>query len=178
MQPQVTFLDAFTRIHDGFHRHLGDLTLDDLVREPLPPIGWLSWRTARIWDSNFSRLAGLEQLWIADGWHAQFGMAPEPADFGRGASHTREQVRAFQPQSTQLLLDYHDAVFARGRAYLEGLTLEEFNRELNEPQYTPLPTLAVRLMSLVENGFQNLGQIAYLKLYHRIGGWFPVELQR
>lgn len=177
MQPHSTYLDAFTRISEGFHRHLSDLNLDELTREPHPPIGWLCWRVARIWDSNFSRLASVDQLWIGDGWHARFGMEPNPTDFGRGQTHTREQVQAFRPEGAQLLLDYLDVVDERAKTYVSGLSVEDFDRELNEPQYQPLPTIAVRLMSLVENGFQNLGQVAYLKLLHRIGGWFPVELR-
>lgn len=177
MQPNSTFLDALTRIREGFHRHLGDLTPEELVREPAPPVGWLCWRTARIWDSNFSRLCGLEQLWIADGWHVRFSMEPNPTDFGRGASHTREQVAAFRPDSAQLLLDYLDVVYQRAETYVNSLDAGEFDRELNEPQYTPLPTIAVRIVSLIENGFQNLGQVAYLKLLHRIGGWFPAEVR-
>lgn len=177
MQPNSVFLDALTRIRDGFHRHLGDLTPEDLVREPAPPIGWLCWRATRIWDSNFSRLSGLDQLWIADGWHTRFGMEPNPADFGRGQSHTREQVAAFRPESARLLLDYLDVVYERAQAYVNGMTPEAFDQELNEPQYQPLPTIAVRVVSLIENGWQNLGQVAYLKALHRIGGWFPAEMR-
>lgn len=177
MQPASTFLDAITRIHQGFHRQLEGLSQEDLLRDPAPPVGWLCWRTARVWDSNFSRLSGLDQAWIADGLHAKFGMAPDPADFGRGASHTREQVAAFRPESAKLVLDYLDVATARGKAYVGGLSPERFDEVLNEPQYDPLPTIAVRIVSLLENGFKNLGQVEYLRALHRIGGWFPAELR-
>jgi hypothetical protein len=61
-------------------------------------------------DANVSRLSGREQLWIGE-WAARFGMPPEPADYGRSARHTREQVRAFVA-SAQQLLDYHDATMS------------------------------------------------------------------
>lgn len=177
MHPADALLDAFGRINEALHRHLSDLTLDELTREPNPPIGWLAWRLTRIQDSNFARQAGFDQFWIADGWHSRFAMEPNPMDFGRGQTHTREQVAAFNPQSAQLLLDYQDLVFERGKAYLTQLTAADLDRELDEPQYDPRPTLSVRIVSILETGMQNVGQIAYLKALHRIGGWFPAELR-
>ncbi|MPZ15913.1 MAG: DUF664 domain-containing protein [Chloroflexi bacterium] len=167
-------LDAFTRVRDSLHRTLPGLTEDELAQEPHPPIGWLAWRLTRIADSNVARLAVWEQLWLGDGWHARFGMEPDPADFGRGATHTREQVRAFRA-TADLLLAYHDTTYARLRAYLESLGPGDLDRELDEPQYQPLPTGAVRLVSVLENAMHNAGQISYLKAYHRLGGWFPRE---
>ena len=107
-------------------------------------------------------------------WAARFGMPPLPADFGRSAAHTREQVRVFRA-SPELLLNYHDATYERTKDYLQKLSADELARELNEPQYQPLPTVAVRLVSVLENAMTNQGQIAYLKAYHRLGGWFPQE---
>ncbi len=167
-------LDAFTRVYESLHRTLADLTEAELTQEPHPPIGWLAWRISRVMDSNVSRLSGREQLWIGSGWAARFGMPPEPADFGRSAAHTREQVRAFRA-SAELLLNYHDAAYERMKTYLESLTAEELARQLDEPQYQPLPTVAVRLVSVLENAMTNQGQISYLKAYHRLGGWFPRE---
>ena len=167
-------LDAFTRVYESLHRTLADLTETELVQEPHPPIGWLAWRLSRIMDSNVTRLAGREQLWISAGWAKRFGMPPEPADFGRSATHTREQVRTFRA-STELLLAYHDAAYEQMKAYLETLSGADLMRELNEPQYRPLPTVAVRIVSVLENAMTNQGQISYLKAYHRFGGWFPSE---
>jgi hypothetical protein len=167
-------LDAFTRVNESLHHTLADLTAAELIREPHPPIGWLAWRLSRIMDSNVSRLSGREQLWIGDGWASRFGLPPEAADFGRGASHTREQVRDFRG-STELLLAYHDATYERMKNYVKALTAEDLARQLDEPQYQPLPTVAERLVSVLENAMTNQGQISYLKAYHRLGGWFPRE---
>jgi len=167
-------LDAFTRVYESLHRTLPDLSAEELTKEPHPSIGWLAWRLTRVMDSNVSRLAGRDQLWIGDGWAARFGMAPEPADFGRSAMHTREQVRAFHAPA-ELLLAYHDAAYDRMKAYLKTLTADDLARQLDEPQYQPLPTVAVRLVSVLENAMVNEGQIGYLKAYHRLGGWFPRE---
>ena len=45
-------LDAFTRVHESLHRTLGDITPEELAKEPHPPIGWLAWRISRVMDTN------------------------------------------------------------------------------------------------------------------------------
>ncbi len=101
-------------------------------------------------------------------------MAPEPYDFGRAARHTREQCHAFTTP-VDLLLAYRNATYEQTMAYLNAMAPEELDRVLQEPEYTPMPTVGVRLVSLIENGMHNVGQMGYLKAYHRLGGWFPVE---
>jgi Protein of unknown function (DUF664) len=167
-------LDAFTRVYESLHRTLADLSEAELIAEPHPPIGWLAWRLGRVMDNNVSRLSGVEQLWIGNGWAARFGMPPEPADFGLSHTHNREQVRVFRA-SAELLLKYHDAAYERMKTYLETLTAKELARQLDEPKFQPLPTVAVRLVSVLENAMNTQGQISYLKAYHRLGGWFPRE---
>jgi len=166
-------LDAFTRVHDSLYRTLGDITAEELGKEPHPSIGWLTWRISRVMDANVARLSGREQLWTGE-WAARFGMPPEPEDYGRSARHTREQVRAFRA-SAQQLLGYHDAAYERMKSYLNSVSADELARKLDEPRYDPRPTVAVRLISVLENAMTNEGQISYLKGYHRLGGWFPRE---
>jgi hypothetical protein len=173
MADNSVLLDAFTRVNESLHRTLVDLTEEELNEEPHPSIGWLAWRLTRVEDNNVSRLSNQDQLWMSE-WGERFGMTPDPADFGRGATHSREQVRAFRA-TPELLLGYQDATFERLKKYLSGLTGQDLDRELDEPQYTPLPTVAVRLVSVLENAMNNAGQISYLKAYHRLGGWFPRE---
>jgi hypothetical protein len=101
-------------------------------------------------------------------------MPPEPADYGRSARRTREQVKSFRASAAQLLA-YHDTTYERIKSYLNAISGDELARELDEPQYDPRPTVAVRLVSVLENAMTNEGQISYLKAYHRLGGWFPRE---
>jgi len=166
-------LDAFSRVQESLHRTLGDVTSEELLKEPHPSIGWLAWRISRVMDANVSRLSGREQL-FGEECAARFGMPAEPEDYGRSARHTREQVKSFRA-SAQQLLDYHDTAYERMKVYLSSLSADELARELGEPQYDPRPTVAVRLVSVLENAMTNEGQISYLKAYHRLGGWFPRE---
>ena len=59
-----------------------------------------------------------------------------------------------------MLLEYHDATYELMKTYLKRLTAEDLARQLDEPQYQPLPTVAVRLVSTLENAMTNEGQIS------------------
>ena len=150
-----------------------DLTGEELLAPPKPHIAWLVWHIARVQDSNFSGLLEKPQLWIADRWHERFDMAPNPRDYGSGHRQTREQVEAFTVTDKILLLDYLDAAFARTKGYLLTVTNADLNGVLNEPQYSPLPTLSVRLASVINCNTRHAGQIEYLRGLVKFGGWFP-----
>src|SRR5213594_3736395 len=108
--------------------------------------------------------AAMDRRWLGRSiWHGA-----RACGLWRSATHTREQVRHFRA-SPELLLAYHDAAYEQMRTYLKTLTAEELARQLDEPQYQPLPTVAVRLVSVLENAMTNEGQISYLKAYHRLG---------
>ena len=90
------------------------------------------------------------------------------------ARHTREQVNSFSA-SAQQLLDYHDTAYEWMKTYLNSLSADSLYVELDVLDYDPRPTVAVRLVSVLENAMTNEGQISYLKAYHCLGGWFPRE---
>ena len=100
-------------------------------------------------------------------------MPPEPRDYGSGHRHTVEQVKAFTVNDKQLLLDYLDAVFARTKGYLSTASNADLNRVVNEPQYQPLPTLSIRLASVINCNTRHAGQIEYLRGLIKRHGWFP-----
>ena len=143
---------------------LGGLGPEQLVYRPnevANSIGWLAWHLTRVQDDHVSDLAGRDQAWIADGWHARFGKPPEPDDTGFG--YTPEQVGAFRPPSAQLLLDYYAAVHQRSLAYLRSVEPADLDGVLDEPQWDPLPTVGVRLISVIDDCLEHVGQIAYLR---------------
>jgi hypothetical protein len=167
--------DALGRVRDMVRDALKDLSNEELLAPPKPHIAWLVWHLSRVQDANFSGLLNRPQLWIADGWHARFGMPPDPRDYGSGHRQTRAQVDAFQITDKPLFLDYLDAVFAQTKSYLAKVSNADLNRVLDEPQYQPLPTLGVRLASVVNCNTRHAGQIEYLRGLIKQGGWFPGE---
>ena len=158
------FEDGYGRILKSLERLLPGLTDADLHWQPTPAsnsIAWLAWHASRIPDYHVSDIIGETQLYIRDGWHARFGRPAEPRDIGTG--HTPEQVAAFRAPDVEILLDYHRAVLRRNLDYIRTLTAADLDRELDEPQYTPLPTVGVRLISVMHDGMAHAGQIGYLR---------------
>ena len=61
-----------------------------------------------------------------------------------------------------LLLDYADAVLARTQEYLESVTDEELDRII-DTSYDPPVTVGVRLVSVINDNTQHVGQAAYVR---------------
>ena len=173
MESAGLVLDALSRVRQMVRDAISDLSAEEMLAPPKPHIAWLAWHIARVQDANFSGLLERQQLWITERWHERFGMPPDSRDYGSGHRHTQEQVDAFDVTDKTLLLAYHDAVFEQTKAYLSTVTNADLNRVLNEPQYAPLPTLSVRLASVIHCNTRHAGQIEYLRGLVKYGGWFP-----
>lgn len=166
-------LDALGRVRDMVQENLRDLSPEELLAPPKPHSAWLAWHTARVQDANCSGLMECSQLWITDGWHGRFSIPPDPRDYGSGHRQTPAQVDAFTVNDKRLLLDYLDAVFAITKAHLSTVKNTDLNRLLNEPQYQPLPTLSLRLASVINCNTRHAGQIEYLRGLIKHQGWCP-----
>ncbi len=174
MDPKDVIVDGLGRIPRVLNLALDGLSAEQLTFRPSEQtntIAWLAWHLTRVQDHHLSDLAGREQAWIADGWHARFGKPPDPTDTGQ--RYTPEQVAAIRPANPQLLLDYHNAVYQRSVAYVQTLSPNDLDRELNEPQWNPLPTIGVRLVSVIADNLQHAGQVAYLRGLIEDRRWFP-----
>lgn len=175
MEAAALVIDALGRVRDMVRQALKDLSGEEMLAPPKPHIAWLTWHLARVQDANFSALLDRAQLWIAAGWHARFNMPADPRDYGSGHRQTRAQVDSFRVTDKQLLLDYLEAVYEQTKNYLCTVTNADLNYVLNEPQYTPLPTLSVRLASVINCNTRHAGQIEYLRGLVKHQGWFPAE---
>ena len=173
MEAAGLVVDALGRVRDMVRDALKDLSPEELLAPPKPHIAWLVWHLSRVQDTNFSGLMERPQLWIASGWHQRFNMAPDPKDYGSGHRQTRAQVDAFNVTDKPLLLDYLDAVYAQTKDYLGTVSNADLNRVLDEPQYQALPTLSIRLASVINCNTRHAGQIEYLRGLVKHGGWFP-----
>jgi hypothetical protein len=104
---------------------------------------------------------GQPSLWVRDGWHARFGRPPDPED--SGYRHTAAQVRAFRSPSAKVQLDYLRATVERTKQYLGALPAAELDRALDEPWYQPLPTVGVRLVSILTDCHVHAGEASYIR---------------
>ena len=164
--------DGYSRVLGVLEKALRGLTENDLNWQPHPDcnsIGWLAWHLTRVQDDHIASLMDKEQLWIKDEWHAKFNRSPDPKDIGFG--HTPEQVAAFKSPDVEILLDYHRAVLERSKRYFLTLSSSDLDRKLNEPRYQPLPTVGVRLISVLGDNLQHAGQMTYVRGLRQGKGW-------
>lgn len=162
--------DAFDRIPPLAHRAAGGLHSAGLAYRPDPDansIAWLVWHLTRIQDDHVSDIAGQEQAWIADGWADRLALPFAPHDTGYG--HTSEEVAAVRPDTADGLLGYHDAVAARTTEYLDGVDDADLDRVIDH-SWTPPVTVGVRLVSVIGDCHQHVGQACYLRgIVDRVG---------
>jgi hypothetical protein len=174
MNVSEVLIDGYSRISQILNRSLPGLTAEQLTYRPTDEansIAWLAWHLTRIQDHHLSDLAGRPQAWVSEGWHERFGKPADPADTGQ--RYTSEQVAEIRPSDVQLLLDYHDAVYQRSVEYIKRLSEADLDRELNEPRWDPLPTVGVRLVSVIADNIQHAGQVAYLRGCIEQRQWYP-----
>ncbi|HEX6256152.1 MAG TPA: DinB family protein [Euzebyales bacterium] len=163
-------MDGIGLLHDGFHRAtqgvheaVGGLDVDGLVWRPdaeANPIGWLVWHLSRIQDAQVAEITGREQLWTTADWATRFGLPAGAMDDGFG--HTSDEVAALLPESADALLAYHDAVAAAVARDLDTLDADTLDRVIDE-RYDPPVTVAVRLVSVLDDALEHVGQAAYVR---------------
>ena len=172
MEWKELVIDGYGRIQESLEEALSGLTQDDLNQLPHPDcnsMGWLGWHLARVQDHEIANLMGEEQVWMSDLWHTRFYRAPNASDTGFG--HSSEDVSAFRSPDVGTLLDYHRAVLARTKRYITTLSPADLERELDEPWFQPLPTVGVRLVSVLCDALQHAGQMAYVRGLLKGKGW-------
>ena len=155
-------VDAFGRVREAVHAAVEGLTREQLTHRVDPEantIAWLVWHLTRIQDDHVAALAGTPQVWHRDGWLERMGLPFGPDEHGYG--HTSAQVVAVDVPA-DLLVEYHDAVHAATVSYLEGVREEDYD-EVVDRSWDPPVTRAVRLVSVVEDDMQHVGQAAFLR---------------
>jgi uncharacterized damage-inducible protein DinB len=156
-------LDAFDRIQQSLRRTVEGLTPELLAHRPTPDansIAWLAWHLARVQDDHVAEVAGREQVWTAEGFADRFGLPFDPSATGYGFSS--EQVGQVRGVTADLLLEYAAAVHARTAEFVRGVTDDDLDRVVDE-NWDPPVTLGVRLVSVLADDLQHVGQAAYAR---------------
>lgn len=156
-------VDAFGRIEENVHGAVADLTQAELGTQPdgdANSIAWLIWHLTRVQDDHIADVAATDQLWTSAGWATRFDLPFD--DSATGYAHTPADVAHLSAVPADLLLGYFDAVHTATIAYVSTLTDADLPR-IVDTRWDPPVTLAVRLISVIDDDIQHSGQAAYVR---------------
>ncbi|MYR06352.1 DUF664 domain-containing protein [Gordonia sp. SID5947] len=162
MRPTDVLIDGLGRVSDNVHAVLDGITAEQLVHRPTPEantIAWLIWHLTRAQDAQIADAAGTDQVWTSQGFHERFDLPFPPSASGYG--QTPEEVGQVVAEPG-LLRDYYDATHDVTVGYLGGLTDDDLDRVIDE-NWDPPVTLGIRLISIVDDDAQHVGQAAYVR---------------
>ena len=163
MRTADVLADSFGRVHYEVHQCLDGLAPGELAYRPdgaANSIAWLVWHLTRIQDDHVAGAAGTDQVWTSAGWADRFALPFAKSEHGYG--HDARHVAAVTVSSGAMLTDYHDAVHQATLSFVGGLTDPDLDRIVDR-SWNPPVTLGVRLISVISDDLQHVGQAAYLR---------------
>ena len=122
-------------------------------------IAWLVWHLTRVEDDHLAGAFDVPQLWHSDGWEERFGL-PLPSGATGYGMDASEVAKVAAPAG--LLGEYHRAVADRTCSLVAGVGPDELERVVDE-RWDPPVTLEVRLVSVISDALQHVGQAAYVR---------------
>jgi len=161
--------DAFERIQESVDSAVEGLDADQLAGRLDPdanPISWLIWHLSRVQDDHVAAAFGVSQVWSTRSWAPRLGMPEHTRELGYG--HTSAQVEAVasaicgMPSPGKLLAEYHAAVHEQTISLVSGLSDADLERVVDD-RWTPPVTLGVRLVSVISDDLQHVGQANYVR---------------
>jgi Protein of unknown function (DUF664) len=158
-------VDGFGRIRENVADVVDGLTKEQLAFEVGPganPVSWLVWHLTRVQDDHVAAAFGVPQVWSAAGWATRFGLPAGMMDHGYGHSTGQVATVAAATADAGLLTEYHEQVHAQTVKLVSEVTDADLDRVV-DPRWTPPVTLAVRLVSVLDDDMQHVGQAAYLR---------------
>ena len=154
-------VEVLQRIQSDLTEVLADVTADELRFRPegqgTRSVGWRGTSPGSP-TSRSPRSSGAEPVWTAEGWVARFGLPVDPFDTGYG--HSFEEVDAATCADRQLLVGYARATFQACRELLDRLDDEEWEQVI-DCSYRPPVTVRVRVVSVIGDCWQHIGQAPY-----------------
>jgi hypothetical protein len=113
-------------------------------------------------DDHVAAAFGVPQVWTSEGWASRLGLPSGMKDHGYG--HTSGQVVtiAAATAASGLLGEYHEATYAQSVKLVSEVSDADLDRVV-DTRWTPPVTLGVRLVSVLDDDMQHVGQAAYAR---------------
>ncbi|MGW7257608.1 mycothiol transferase [Streptomyces sp. NPDC054834] len=163
MHARDILIDGFGRIQEEVHAVLDGLGPDELHARPAPDansVAWLVWHLTRVQDDHVADAFDLDQVWLSQGWDKRLGLDLPRHDTGYG--HSPAKVAKVRVDSADLLTGYYDAVHEQTLGVLRDLPAKDLERIVDE-RWDPPVSLGVRLVSVLSDDLQHIGQAAYVR---------------
>lgn len=152
--------DAFARVAESVEDLTANLRPEVATYRADPEantIAWLIWHATRVQDDHVADLAGVEQVWPS--WRDRFDLPFDTSATGYGQS--AEEVGQVKVTG-DLLAGYHRDVQRLTKDYVDNLSADELDRVIDD-NWDPPVTAGVRLVSVINDITQHLGQAAYVR---------------
>jgi len=155
--------DAFNRVQEELHAAVHGLTEDQLATRldaDANSIAWLCWHLTRVQDDHLAKAFGVGQVWHQPQWSAwaeRFGLAADDHGYG----HDSRQVAVVRAPGN-MLTGYYDAVHKQTIGLVGNVTDEDLPR-IVDTRWDPPVTLSVRLVSVISDCLQHVGQAAFIR---------------
>ena len=104
-------------------------------------------------------LDGKEQVWVANGWFERFALPLGVDDTGYG--HDPSQAAAVTADASSLL-GYFEEVHQKTVTFVRSLGEDDLSRVVDQ-RWDPPVTMGVRLVSVIADDLQHVGQAAYVR---------------
>ncbi|MGC9500221.1 mycothiol transferase [Streptomyces sp. WG7] len=163
MHAKDILIEGYGRIQEEVHAAVEGLDPDGLNARPADDantVAWLLWHLTRVQDDHVADAFGLDQVWLTDGWEKRFGLGLPRHDTGYG--HSPAKVAKVRVDSAGLLTGYYDAVHEQTLGALRSLAAKDLERIVDE-DWDPPVTLGARLVSVLSDDLQHVGQAAYVR---------------
>lgn len=137
-----------------------DCTSEELNAHPAEhpnSIAWLLWHTGREIDFQLADLGG-DEVWKNQKFDERFGLGELGDSLGYG--HSGQEAQSIQVSDSALLIDYIKACTASLQNYVETLSEADLDQVIDE-RWDPPVTRGVRLVSMVDDALQHVGQASY-----------------
>lgn len=119
-------------------------------------IAWLLWHSGREVDVQLSHLSSRPEVWVD--FRERFNLGEIGDTLGYG--HDEEQARSVIINEQQLLTDYLRATLEALNDYVAELSETDLS-EVIDHNWNPAVTRGVRLVSIIDDAAQHVGQAAY-----------------
>ncbi|MFD8276434.1 mycothiol transferase [Streptomyces flaveolus] len=163
MHAKDILIEGYGRIQEEVHTAVEGLDPDGLNARPADDansVAWLVWHLTRVQDDHIADAFGLDQVWLAQDWEKRFGLDLPRRDTGYG--HSSAKVAKVRVDSADLLTGYYDAVHEQTLGALRSLAAKDLERVVDD-NWDPPVTLGVRLVSVLSDDLQHVGQAAYVR---------------